>query len=567
MTNEKKSTIYIMLLLGAFFVALAFRLIRLGSLALSNMEADITLQALSVARGSDTLFTGHTAYIGLTGFGFHLLDASNFLARFWPALVGGLVVFVPYLFRDWIGKWPAAILSFILAISPEMVGLSRIVGSPMMAVVFLLLALGFLLHRKPVPTGMCLALGLMSGYGFWIGVLLLGLSYLIVQLIINDSDNLSFHPPVDGRGFWIRLGLSFVITLVVVGTGFFLSSENLSGIFSGLLAFIKGFFTPNAVPLSLIFLTLVAYTAEAVVFGVWGGLRGIVTRSKLDVFLLIWSGLGLVFMLVYPAAETADMVWVMLPLWMLSARVAFSAWRLPDTSRWVMILTALLVVVLSAFILFTLRSLVGTSLDQTRRLYAFIALVAALVLLLVVIILVGLGWSEDVALPGLLIGLAVVFCVGLVSLSVNGTGIAPDESAELWYAQEARLHPEMLTLTIDRVITWNSRAGVEPVEIAVSGYDTPGVQWALRDYDHVQFVPYLAAESQPGILITDVLEIPEISSSYTGQDLVWAKTNLWGEMTPFQYLNWLITRDAPTSSSEIIFWVRTDLMPNDQLAQ
>jgi len=565
MTDEKKSTLHNILLLSAFIIALAFRLIRLGAPALSDLEADIALQALSVARGSETQFGEHTAYIGLTGFSFYLLEASNFMARFWPALVGGLIVFVPFLFRDWIGKWPAAILSFVLAISPEMVGLSRIVGSPMMTVVFLLLALGFMLHKRPALTGICMALGLMSGYGFWFGALILGLAFLITRWIFKHSKDWTFPLQEDVRGYWIRLGVSFLLTILVVGTGFFLSSSSLSGIFSGLLAFIKGFVMPNTVPLSLILLTLIAYTAEAVVFGLWGGLRGIITKSKLDVFLLIWSGLGLIFMLVYPAAETVDMIWVTLPLWILSVRVACMAWRMPEKSRWVMFLTALLVVVLSAFILFTLRSLVGTSLDQNKRLYAFIALVAALLLLLVIIILVGFGWSEDVALSGMLLGLAVIFCVGLVSLSVNGTGITPDESAELWYTQEASLHPKMLTLTIDRVITWNSRSGEEPVEIAVSGYDTPGMRWTMRDYNHVELVPYLAAVSQPGILITDAQEIPEISGSYTGQDLVWAKAVLWEAMTPFQYLNWLITRDAPTSYGEIILWVRTDLMPNDQL--
>ena len=567
MMSEKKSNLHIFLLVGAFILALAFRLIRLGLPGLSDMEADFALQALRVARDSETQFGGQIAYVGLTGFSFFLLTAGNFLARLWPAFVGALIVFLPFLFRKWVGHWPAAILSFVLAISPEMVGLSRIVGSPMMAFVFLLLALGFLFNQKPILTGICLALSLMSGSTFWVGLLILGLSFLISTVLFKVSDEFSIDLPDDKRGYWLRLGMSFAMTILVVGTGFFLNAGSLSGIFNGLIEFLKGFVTPNEVPIGLILLTLAAYTIEAVIFGIWGGLRGLIARSKLDMFLFVWSGLGLIFLLLYPAAESADMIWMTLPLWSLSVRVACFAWRTPKSSKWMLILTAVLVVVVSAFILFTLRSLVGTSLDEGNRLTTFLALVGGLVLLLAIVILISYGWSEEVALPGLLLGLAVVFGLGLVSVSVNSTGLAPEKSAELWFSENAVLLPEMVEVTIERVMIWNARVDVEeaPVDIAVSDYDTPGMRWILRDYAEVDFVPYLAAQSQPGILITDAQESPEIANSYTGQDLVWSETVLWEEMTSFQYLSWLITRDAPTSSSEIIFWVRTDLVPNDQL--
>lgn len=566
MMNNKKSTLHVLLVMGAFILALAFRLIRLGNLALNDMEAEIALQALGIAQGSETQFGGHVAYVGLTGFSFSVFEAGNFLARFWPALVGALIVFVPFLFREWIGHWPATILSFILAISPEMVGLSRIVGSPMMAFVFLLLAIGFLLHQKPIITGLCLAMGLMSGIGFWIGAFILGLSFLIAKRLFKVSDVGVFVTPDDPRGYWVRFGLGFSMTILVVGTGFFLSSESLSGVFSGLFSFIRGFVTPNDVPVTLILLTLAAYTAEVVLFGLWGGLRSILIKNKLDMFLLIWSGLGLLFVLLYPGAETADIIWVTLPLWLLSARVVYFAWRIPESYKWIMVLTAVLIVVVSVFILFTMRSLIETSTDDSNRLTTFLALVGGLILMLAIVLLISYGWSEDVALPGLLLGLAFVCCVGLISVSVNSTGLGTGDSVELWYPEEASLSTELLEVTIDKVLTWNSRTE-DPVVIAVSGYNTPGMRWALHSYDHVQFVSSLAAQSQPGILITDVQESPEISNSYMGQDLVWSQTASWEEMTPFDYLSWIITRDAPTSSNEIIFWVRTDLMPGDQITE
>jgi hypothetical protein len=252
---------------------------------------------------------------------------------------------------------------------------------------------------------------------------------------------------------------------------------------------------------------------------------------------------------------------VTLPLWVLSIRVVTSAFRLPESSRLIVLMTAVLVVAVSAFILFAVRSLLRQSMGQTEMLNTFLALMGGVVLLVVIVLLVSYGWSQEVALPGLLIGLAVVCCAGLISVSVNSTGLAPEPSQEVWYSHEAALSSKWLVVSINRIMKWNA-LGDEPLEIAVSNFDEPGMRWALRKAAPVYFLDYLPASSQPGILITDTQEIPEISSGYRGQDLVWSTKTLWEQMSPFDYLNWLITRDAPTASQQVILWVRTDLMPD-----
>jgi hypothetical protein len=566
MNMMKRPKIHFMLLMGSFVVALVFRFIRLGGLPLSNMEADIALQALAVSRGLETQFGPYMAYVGLTGLDFFIFNAGNFMARFWPAFFGALIVFVPFLFRDRIGLWPATISSIFLAISPEMVGYSRIIGSPMMAFVCLLLALGFLLNRKPVLTGVAMALGLMSGPSFWIGGVILGSSFLFSKWFLKGFDGFAVSVITEKRDFLKHAGLSFFATLLVLGTSFFMAPKGISGIFSGLFAFVSGFVSPYPGPFLLLPLALIAYAAPAVIFGIWGSVRGMIVRNATDMFLLVWVVLGLAFVLLYPGHRPAGFIWVTLPLWILSARVSFFAWRFPESSRFVMAVTAVLVVVFSAFMLMAMRSLVNLTGTQSQELNVMIALVGGVVLLVAMILLVSYGWSEDVAMAGLLMGLAIVFCAGLISVSVNATGLAPDTSYELWYPEQAYLSPDWMMISIDRIIGWNASGGT-PVEIAVSDYKTPGMQWVLRDYDPVHFEPYLVHQSQPGLIITDAREIPEISNSYRGQGLVWSREVLWGEMSPFQYLKWLVTRDAPTAANQIILWVRTDLMPDSQFSQ
>ena len=563
MKIEKSPSIHTLLLVGALITALAMRLIRLGVWPLAHMEAEVALQALAIARSTTTRFGAHMTTVGLAGLDFYILTAGNFLARFWPGLIGALIVFVPFLFRDRIGRWPASLLSMVLAITPEMVGLSRIIGSPMNAFVFLLLGLGFLFNRKSILGGIAFALGLMSGPGFWFGGLILGISWVISDVLFEVSNVFKLPKMQESRITWSRFGISFGLTLLIVGSGFFLAPAGLSGILAGLVDFVRGFFVFEQTPFVVLPLALVAYSAGAFIFGLWGGLRGVLLRNKLDMFLFVLGGLGLLFGFIYPDSTPADLIWATLPFWVLSARVVFFAWRKPDQSRLVVILTAVLIIVVFAFMMLVLRSVITPGLSQEQQLNNFIALLGGMVFLVAIVLLVSFGWSQDVAMPGLLIGIGIVFFIATMSVSVNSTSLSSERSLELWFPEEANLSPELMKQSIDRIIGWNASGGT-PVDIAVSDLDTPGMRWALQGYDPVEYVPYLPPQSQPGILITDSQGTPEISSTYRGQDLVWSREVLWEAMTPFQYLNWLITREAPIQESRIIFWVRTDLMPDEQ---
>ena len=565
MKNPTKPTIHILLLFSALALAFSFRLIRLGAMPLFGSEAEIALDALSIAQGSPSDVGAFPAIVGLTGLDFLFFMPGTFLARFWGAVFSGMIVMLPFLFRQRIGLWGSTAASFILALSPEMVGPSRLIGTPMMAMVCLLLSLGFLFHQKPILTGIFLALGLMSGPGFWFGVLILGLAFLAADWLFMAGSDL-FPLKLEGKGrFWLLFGLSFGLVLLLVGTGFFMAPYLLSGVLSGLVDFVRGIFEPLSVSLLFRLLSLLAYAPGAIIFGLWGGIRGLLLRNKLDMFLLLWFGFGLVFFLVYPAATPSYLVWVTLPLWVLASRAFVQVWRFPRNSQLVVVGTILLVVVASAFMLLALRTLIRPGLSQDQQLNSFIALLGGIILLVAVVLLVHFGWGEEVALSGFLSGMAGVLLAGMVALSVNTTSLSTESSFELWLPEEEVISSEWLQVSIDRVLEWNKIRNA-PVEIAVADLDSPALAWALQDYAPVDFVPYVPPQSIPGILISDVQALPEIASAYRGQDLVWSREVLWDEMSAFQTLEWLIIRKAPTEEHQIILWVRTDLMPDEQFS-
>ncbi|MEA3326486.1 MAG: hypothetical protein U9R53_04155 [Chloroflexota bacterium] len=563
MLSDKKPTWHNFLLIGAFILALGFRFVRLGFSPLDDREASIALQALAAAEGTETEFGPFMSIVGLTGLDFFILSNNNFLARFWSALLGALIVFLPFLYRERLGDWPAIIASFILAISPDMVGLSRIIGSPMVACVCLLLSIGLVFQLKPIWGGIFLALGLMSGASFWMGLIILGLSWLISKKLVPDCDLFRFPKLSEKGSFWLPFGISLGMTLMIVSTSFFLEPAGVSGIFSGLVSFILGISSGYLNPFYLLPFSMLAYTGAALIFGVWGGLRGINARDKMDTILFIWTIVGLVFLLLYPGSKPADILWVTLPLWILTARLLFSAWRFPETSRLVVVSMAAAVIVLSAFMLLALRTLVRPDLEHQQQVNTLIVLIGCLVLIGAVLLLVKFGWGVEVSLSGILIGLVIVNVFALISISVNTTSLGPDNANNLWYPKQPQLSTEWLMVSIDRISDWNESSGVL-VDVAVSGFDTPGMMWTLREIDSINFVPYLTPQSQSGIVITDDQSYPELANSYRGQDLVWSQEVIWEEMTPIQYLNWLVTRKAPVRTKQIILWVRTDLMADDQ---
>ncbi len=555
-----------LLFFGIFLLAAAFRFIRLNVVPLNHAEAALALQALSAVEGTQVRFGSEIAYVGLTSIFFFLFSANTFLARFWPALSGSLLIWVPYLSKKQTGTWPALIAAAILALSPDMVALSRIVGSPMMAMVFLLLAVGMFLNRKPITSGICFALGLMSGPGFWVGLLIIGLSLMIGEMGFSITKNYYLESLKQTKQYWVRLGCAFGLTLLVAGTNFFMAPSGLSGVFSGLYQFVNGFFQTSILPIRYFLLALFSYCAAAVLFGFWGGINSLKDKNNLDQFLFIWVLVAFVFLIIYPARRTADLVWLTFPLWILAARIIYQAWYFPERAQYVPIVTAILLITLSAFILLILRSLVSPMVLQPDQNNYFIALVGGVVLMIAIIIMVSYGWSAAYARSGLIIGLVIVSIVGMVSVSINSTSLAPEPKHSIWFDDEPILTTRWMTQSIERVNIWNA-SGVDPVDIAVINRDLPGMRWHLISYRPVHFAPFLSPSADYGILITDVQENPEITSSYLGQKLVWSQQINWHALTGQQVLSWALTGEAPVISEEIILWVRTDLMPADEFSQ
>ena len=118
----------------ALVFAIGLRFLNLGALPLSDFEANWALQALRVAQGLHPALGTNPAYLHLTAVLFYIFGGTNFLARFWPALAGCALVLAAWFLRGRIGRIPALVLAFGLAIDPGLVAMSHLAGGPMLAV-------------------------------------------------------------------------------------------------------------------------------------------------------------------------------------------------------------------------------------------------------------------------------------------------------------------------------------------------------------------------------------------------------------------------------------------------
>ena len=109
----------------AFLIAIGFRLVQLGASPLTDSEASLALQALHIAQGKASLLSPQPLYILVTSLFFLVIESTNFMARFIPALAGSALVFVPWFFREKLKPRPALILAFFIVFDPGLVALSR----------------------------------------------------------------------------------------------------------------------------------------------------------------------------------------------------------------------------------------------------------------------------------------------------------------------------------------------------------------------------------------------------------------------------------------------------------
>ena len=555
----------------ALVLASGLRFLHLGRLPLSDFEADWALQALRLTQGLKPAIGPNPAYVHLTAILFFIFGATNFLARFWPALAGTSLVLAPGLLRGRIGRIPALVLAFGLALDPGLVAMSHLAGGPMLAITCLALTGLMWINGHRSMAGLFGGLALLSGTSVWFGLFGLLLTWAFVTVFRkktpvqseakDDSDLIDIHP-VHNRWGDMRDALVWALgTLLVLGSLFLLSPMGLPAIIMSFVASLRGWWILSDTPVWRPMLALPAYEILPLGFGIAGAVRGILNKDRDSILLGIWALLALVLALIYPGKQTSDLTWALLPFWVLTAIELGHHFDFESHNRWEVAGLVTLIMALLVFGWLNLVSLIKLDLTTEMAHMRLMLLVAVIMLIGLSILLAGAGWSAGVArLGGLWAGI-IALTLFTVAMSTGAAGVREPLTVELWQPEPRTGQVDVLLKVANQISDLNT-GYISQLPLTVQGVDSNALMWLFRDWQ-VQYADTLAPDAKPEMVITSVDQV-NLAANYRGEALPLREVADWDHASQSDWLNWFVYRQMPILREDIILWVRSDLMLDSQ---
>lgn len=547
--------IYLLVIL----LAAAFRLAALGRSGLSESEAGLALQAYDLVRGNLHGLSPQVGYVLPSAVLMFVFGTADWIARLWPALSGILLVAMPYLLRDAIGKTAALVLAFFFAIDPGLIAVSRQASPAMVGLAFTLLALACWLSCKPVLAGVLGGLALAGGPAVWPNLLVIGLAAWASARPLGQL----VPPYMLTRPGWRKLLIAAAVTLVLFSTVLFLIPGGISAPFTGLSAYLSGWASSSGISIGVLVFAVLAYQLLGFILGLGGFMTGLREKDELDKFLGVWWLAAIVVALVYPSRQAADLIWPSVPMLVLAARQMMRLLKVNRADLLPALGQAALVLLLLLLIANLVVSMPSADPSASTQIYRWGVLGIAILLIGAETYLVGWGWSRVVGFSGLAWGVTGLLVLFTISSGVDVAGLSGRPSAELWNAGPAFVESSLLRQTVKDYATWMPNPSKAPA-ILITGQETNALRWNLHDFSGVQVESNLAPTSKPEMVISPEKAVLAQSASYTGQAFILARAPIWNKITPAEWIDWLVYRKVKSenwNTQLVVLWVRSDLFP------
>ena len=548
-----------------FFLSVFLRLTLLGRTPLMESEASWAYQAWQIWKGESNQVGSLVSYLSITEGLFSVFGSSNFIARFWPALAGSILISVPYLSRNNIGRIPALLMALGLAFDPALVSISRVAGSSMPALVFLLLA-GLSFHYyKLVWALVFLVVGAFSGPDFWLGSIILGIVLVIISYL--KYLDLSCYLQLRFQKFDSRINktdptvvdiLIPILVFLVIGSFFFSQPVGLSAWAASLPEFFQGWIQPSGVGLLKILSALAVSNPLILVFGGLGFISARVKNDHIGKINTVWFVIALILVLVYPGRQTANLIWVVIPLWVSTARELVRLNNLYE-SKWFTSSLSGLTAVLFVLNWLTFTGMIFQGGTQRAFILQLGLIAASLALEVVAMSIVASEWGWPAAIKSLTVGAAGVLGIYAFSSMAQGAYLRAGDPRSLWTTGTGSGQMDLLFETVSEIsITetgrWDSIEGV-------TFNSSSALLWTIRDLENFQHYETYNPDILAPVIITreiDNYAVPQ--DLYRGQDFVLATEPDWNNVFPDNWISYIAFREGPLRNKKIIIWVRNDVL-------
>ncbi len=561
--NNKKFKAEYLLYAFAFVIGLFIRMYRLGDFPLNDSEAQWALMAFKNLAEIPPLVGSQPGYVLFTSILFNVFNGSNFLSRFIPSVAGSLLVFSPLLFKRYIGSFSALILAFGLALDPSLIAISRNAGGGAAALTSLVFFIGFLLNGNMVGSGISLGLALLGGPDFWHGIFIVSIAWVLNFFVIGKGARL--HENMIVLSTVLRSKkfiLSLVVTVLILSSLFFTQPQVLGGILSSFATYIDQWVNPSDInysPIQMI-ITFLFYELFPFSFAMIG-LVWIYFKKLHDfIFIAVCWLAAIVISLAYPEREGINLVWSVIPLWIIAAYTIEHLYFLAKKQSGSFYLFTGIICVLFLFMLLNLLSLMTYdtgSVDFQLRL-AIIAGTFIVVSLLG--ILLTWGWSVELAYSSILTGTMILLFLYSFSAGWRSARLGPTAYAELWYSDAYFLDADLLQNSISQVSDLNT-GNPQVSDIAILEPASPAVKWILRNNDEVLYLNTLPKSISPDMVITNGDDFPGLAASYTGQNFVFIESPQTQLFRFMDWLRWAMYRKFTDEKTDLYLWVKSDIFP------
>jgi uncharacterized protein (TIGR03663 family) len=573
--------------IGLALLALTLRLAHLGLHPLSDSEAAQALVAWRAYQGQPVGGAGYSPLIvTLNLIGFLLLGGSEFVARLGPALLGLILVLLPYGLRRYLGRTGALAASALFAISPTALYFSRTVhGDIGAAVGGLVLVMGLFnwLDRERDSQSSGVTWLYLAAAGLVLMLTAAPSSYSTLALLLGF---LALAAAVGDKGYatsaeeglvtlrtrlvgWGNFGLVLAIGLLAVATSLLLNLGGLAATADLLTSWLLGFAPvlagqgtyPAAFLLSL-------YEPLILLAGLFGLSVGLLRRRLFDLFLGWWAFGGIALDLLRSGRTAGEVLVPLVPLTLLAGLALGMLWdSLQKDGSWqregIIAITGLII---SGYAYIELM-------EYTRSGgLTFLLPVSALGLFVLLVILFRVWYDGSSALRG---GALVVVTVLMTFIVATGWRLnygptAADTRQPLVHAPAAEGLPDLVA-TLKQLSSW--RAG-DPylLDVIADRRVGPAVEWQLRRFKNVTWVdsldqwPPAVPAGDPGAatdfeaIVTPADTTVKLDEGYAGQDFAvrsfWSPAGLHGQ----SLIRWIILRTAttPINYEKVVLWVKQD---------
>jgi len=564
---------------GVFLLALGLRLGDLGATPLNDDEARDALWAAAGTPEQSAFWPSHRAtpassavYQSVTWAIFQLAGGGEAAARFFPAVVGALIVLPPWLLRRRLGTLGALMVALLLAISPTLIAVSRLAGGSSAAIVAVALGVaGWILvldgemepRRATALLAGCLAVGLTAGPAFFFGLITLAGAAGLTVLTTPRA-----WPPERAAGLRailpraIALGVGGAVAIALVAGWL---PSGITSLAEGARTWLVGWLGPSQMhPLTPLAILLV-YEPLVVVFGVAGAVVAFRARDALGAGGAWWAILGLILVAVYPARTGVGVAWIVLPLtWLAGGALAKEGERLRRLpSPWEAVGVGALLLFLLIYAGLQLSSYahgVGPSFAPLTPNVRLTVAVGAVVVAGLAAVLIGFGWSWSVARSGMaLAGAAALMMLAWSSgwrLNYFRENVG---AGELWAASAPTGGLTRLTSTMGS-LSMSERGVPNELPIAIEDSTPPAsLIWALRAFPRFTTSDSGVPESPPVVVARETGVRPALAADYLGQAIALKETWDFPGPIPPDLLGWWWRRRLPVEQTTWLLLVRADV--------